>query len=130
MAKALIAAQSLGLGGVVVGGIRNDVESIWNEFKLPEMVAPLFLLCLGYPDEEPGVKPRLPQEEVHKINFYDDSRQEQLINEYDHVIKKYYCQRTEGKAKDTWTQRCGNALMSKTRYEVGDFFRKIGFLKK
>jgi len=130
MGKALIAAQSLGLGGVVVGGIRNDVEGIWKEFRLPDMVAPLFLLCLGYPDEEPGQKPRLPQEEVHKIDYYDDSKQDELIGKYNDEVIKYYHDRTGGKVRDSWTQRCGEALMSKKRYEVGYFFRKIGFLKE
>ena len=64
--KALITAQLLDLGGVFVGGIRNDVERICQELKLPERVAPLFLLCLGYPDQEVGIKPRLPKEEILK----------------------------------------------------------------
>jgi len=130
MQKAFIAAQSLGLGGVVVGGIRNDVEALTREFKLPEMVAPLYLLCLGYPDEVPGVKPRLPQEEIHKVDFYDDSKQDELINEYNNTVSEYYNKRTDGKTKDRWTERCGRLLMAKTRDDVGFFFRKIGLLKK
>ena len=125
--KALIAAQSLGLGGVVVGGIRNDVETVSRIFKLPDMVAPICLLCLGYPDENPGLKPRLPQEEIHKIDYYDDSKQDAYINEYNDIIKNYYIRRTNGKEQDTWTLRCGKALMKKTRDDVGYFFRKIGF---
>lgn len=130
MQKSFIAAQSLGLGGVVVGGIRNDVESVSKEFKLPDMVAPLFLLCLGYPDENPGLKPRLPQEEIHKIDFYDDSKQDALIDEYNETVKNYYIKRTDGKTQDTWTKRSGSYLMAKTRDDVGVFFRKIGLLKK
>jgi FMN reductase (NADPH) len=130
MQKAYIAAESLGLGGVVVGGIRNDVESVSKEFKLPDMVAPLFLLCLGYPDEIPGLKPRLPQEEIHKIDYYDDRKQDQLINEFNEIVGKYYLERTNGKVNDNWTSRCGKALMAKNRDSVGTFFRKIGLLKK
>lgn len=130
MGKMLVAAEGLGLGGVVVGGIRNDVEGIWKKFKLPEMVAPLFLLCLGYPDEAPIVKPRLPQEEIHKINLYNDNMQDRLIDTYNKTIIEYYSNRTDGKVRDSWSKRCGNALMGKTRYEVGHFFRSIGFLKK
>lgn len=130
MQKAFIAAQSLGLGGVVVGGIRNDVEALSKEFKLPEMVAPLYLLCLGYPDEVPGLKPRLPQEEIHKIDFYDDSKQDQLINEFNETVSEYYIKRTDGKKQDRWTQSCGKSLMAKTRDEVGYFFRRIGLLQK
>ncbi|MDF2521809.1 MAG: Oxygen-insensitive nitroreductase [Clostridia bacterium] len=130
MQKALIAAQSLGLGGVVAGGIRNDVEGVAKEFKLPELVCPLFALCLGYPDEVPGTKPRLPQEEIHKIDYYDESNSRELIDKYNQEIKDYYTKRTNGKAQDRWTERCGRLLMAKTRDEVGCFLRKIGFLKR
>lgn len=130
MQKALIAAQSMGLGGVVVGGIRNDVEGVWKKFELPDMVAPLFLLCLGYPDDNPEIKPRLPQEEIHKIDFYDDSQQDKLISEYNDTVKEYYIKRSDGRIKDTWTERCGRLLMAKTRDDVGDHFRKMGLLKK
>jgi nitroreductase len=130
MQKSYIAAQSLGLGGVVVGGIRNDVETVSKEFRLPDMVAPLFLLCLGYPDEIPGLKPRLPQEEIYKIDYYDDSKQDQLINEFNETVNEYYIERTNGKIKDNWTNRCGKAIMAKNRDSVGTFFRKIGLLKR
>lgn len=130
MQKAFIAAQSLGLGGVVVGGIRNDVEALSKKFQLPDMVAPLYLLCLGYPDEEPGLKPRLPQEEIHKIDYYDDRNQDQLIDEYNQTVKEYYISRTDGKKQDRWTEHCGTLLMAKTRDDVGVFFRRIGLLEK
>lgn len=130
MQKAFIAAQSMGLGGVVVGGIRNNVGKISKTFKLPDMVAPLYLLCLGYPDDTPELKPRLPIDEICKVDFYDESQQERLIVEYDEVVKKYYTDRTKGKITETWTERCGKMLMDKTRDDVGIFFRKIGLLKK
>jgi nitroreductase/FMN reductase (NADPH) len=130
MQKALIAAQSLGLGGVVVGGIRNDVKKLSEIFRLPEMVAPLYLLCLGYPDEAPGLKPRLPQEEVHRIDYYDDSRQAELIDGYNAAVQEYYRKRTDGKSEPRWTEHCGQALMAKPRDDVGGYFRQFGFLKK
>jgi nitroreductase/FMN reductase (NADPH) len=128
--KALIAAQGLGLGGVFVGGIRNEVENISNEFNLPELVFPLFLVCMGYPADDPGIKPRLPQGAVHKIDFYDESQDDSLIEEYNNIVSKYYEERTKGKENDRWTERCGKYLTAKPRYNVGDFFRKIGLLKK
>lgn len=128
--KAFIAAQSLGLGGVCVGGIRNEVEKVSKEFKLPNLVFPLFSLCLGYPDDDPGIKPRLPKDIVHKLDFYDESKDEELMKEYNKTISDYYAKRTDGKEKDRWTQRCGKYLMEKPRYNVGDYFRRIGLLKK
>jgi nitroreductase len=130
MGRILIAAQSLGLGGVVVGGIRNDIEGVWKEFELPEMIAPLFLLCLGYPDEDPGIKPRLPQEEIHKIDLFDDKDQAILINDYNETILKYYTMRSGGEIEDNWTRRCGSALSAKPRFQVGHFLKSIGLLKE
>ena len=128
--KALIAAQSLGLGGVFVGGIRNDVEKVAKEFRLPKMVFPLFALCIGYPKDIPDLKPRLPKEVVHKIDFYDVSKDDELIEQYNQTVKEYYAKRTHGKIQDRWTQRCGRALMDKTRDDVGYFLRKIGLLER
>lgn len=128
--KTFVAAQSLGLGGVVVGGIRNDVKAVSEAFRLPDLVAPMCLLCLGYPDHKPEKKPRLPQREIHKINFYDDREQNLLIDEYNDTVKEYYIKRTKGKLQDTWTIRCGYYLSEKPRYSVGTFFKKIGLLRK
>lgn len=128
--KAFIAAQSLGLGGLFVGGIRNKIEIIGEEFNLPKLVFPLFLVCLGYPAQDPGIKPRLPQEVVHKIDFYDESKDTDLIDQYNKIVSDYYDKRTNGKEKDRWTQRCGKYLSEKPRNSVGEYIRKIGLLKK
>jgi nitroreductase len=128
--KALIAAQVLGLGGVFVGGIRNDIESVHKLFALPALTAPLFLLCLGYPDENPGLKPRLPREVVHKVDYYDTERDDELLANYDAEVRQYYQARTNGEIDDKWTERCGKAISAKERNHVGYFLREIGFLQK
>lgn len=45
--NALTAAESLGLGGVYIGGLRNNIQSVTDLLKLPKHVLPLFGLCLG-----------------------------------------------------------------------------------
>lgn len=45
--NALTAAESLGLGGVYIGGLRNNIEAVTKLLKLPQHVLPLFGLCLG-----------------------------------------------------------------------------------
>lgn len=128
--KVLIAAQSLGLGGVFIGGIRNDMEKISKSFDLPNFVFPLFAMCIGYPDENNGVKPRLPKEVIHKIDSYISSKEEKLIKEYDEINYKYYYERTNGQHPETWTERSGKAITAKPRYGVGVFLREKGLLKK
>ncbi|MDW7661887.1 MAG: oxygen-insensitive NADPH nitroreductase [Bacillota bacterium] len=128
--KAIIAAQSFGLGGVFVGGIRNDVELITKEFNLPDLVFPLFALCLGYPADNPVMKPRLPKGVIHKLNIYEEAHDKELIDEYNRTVSNYYRTRTDGKENDTWTEHCGKLLMDKTREDVGIHFRNIGLLKR
>lgn len=128
--NAFTAAESMGLGGVIVGGIRNDVQKLIDAFELPQQVAPLFALCLGYPDDNPGLKPRLPQAVVHKIDTYNEDGNEELMAEYNAGVKEYYTERTNGKNTNTWSQQCGQLLMAKTRDEVGVVLRKNGFLTR
>ncbi len=45
--NAMIAAESLGLGGVFIGGIRNNPEKVCQLLKIPNHVYPVFGMCLG-----------------------------------------------------------------------------------
>ena len=128
--NAFAAAESMGLGGVIVGGIRNDTQKLIDTFRLPQRVAPLFALCLGYPAEEPGIKPRLPREVIHKVDTYTEEGDAELIEDYNTRVKEYYVERTHGKIQNTWTVHCGKLLMAKTRDEVSAVFRKQGLLKR
>lgn len=58
--NALTAAESLGLGGVYIGGLRNSIEAVTELLELPKHVLPLFGLCLGWPADNPDIKPRMP----------------------------------------------------------------------
>ncbi|HBV40669.1 MAG TPA: oxygen-insensitive NADPH nitroreductase, partial [Erwinia sp.] len=54
--NALVAAESLGLGGVYIGGIRNGIAEVTELLGLPKFVLPLFGLCLGWPEQTPQLK--------------------------------------------------------------------------
>lgn len=125
--QAYIAAASLGLGGVYVGGIRNDLEAMGKVLNLPDLVYPVFGMCLGYPDDHPGQKPRLPIETVYKIDQYEETGDDIRIAEYDREIAEYYRQRTNGKSQDTWSERCARMMMEKPRENLGGFIREKGF---
>ena len=59
MENAIVAAESMGLGTCCIGGIRQASLSFVKELNLPKYVFPVIGLCLGYPDDDPGIKPRL-----------------------------------------------------------------------
>src|SRR5690606_18813762 len=74
--NALLAAESLGLGGVFVGGVRNNPAAIVAELELPQHVFPIVGMALGVPDpnEGTGIKPRLPLSGVLHHETYDTER--------------------------------------------------------
>ena len=64
----VIAAESLGLGTVYFGEILSkDLNQILGT---PEYVFPAGLVAIGYPDEAPDLRPRLPLEAVVHRNGY------------------------------------------------------------
>jgi FMN reductase (NADPH) len=85
--RALLAAQAFGLGGVMVGGIRNHPEEVSNFLELPELVFPIMGMSLGVPQNEARIKPRLPVEAVCFREKYSDSDPTDSIAEYDQTIK-------------------------------------------
>lgn len=66
-----LAAESLGLGIVYIGGIRDNPAEVIAELELPELVFPITGMCLGYPAEDPTPRPRLPLPSVlHRERYY------------------------------------------------------------
>lgn len=128
--KTLIAAQSFGLGGVVVGGVRNDMYLMKRLFNLPKMVMPLFVLTLGYYDEEPLQRPRMPYEMIVKQDAYNEDGNAEMMEAYDKEVSEFFVKNSGGKQDFTWRQSCSYSLSLKPRYEVTQFVKEQGFLEK
>jgi nitroreductase len=56
----VIAAESLGMGSCFIGDAPLRAERIAVQYQLPPRVFPLVQLVMGYPDEDPPVRPRYP----------------------------------------------------------------------
>lgn len=128
--NAMVAAESLGLSGVYIGGIRNNPGEICSLLNIPSQVYPVFGMCLGYPDQDPGPKPRLPFEAILKTDTYSTENETQLLEEYDQVIQSYYDVRTKGRRKDTWTAQVSGLVKEKVRPHMKDFLEEQGFATK
>ena len=125
----LIAAESCGLGGVYIGGLRNQPRAVSDILKLPYHVMPLFGLCLGYPDQSPEQKPRLPL----SILVHDDEYQEldkQVLAEYDAQMEDYYVQRGANQKITTWSAQITKILEKEARPYMHDFIQSKGFSLK
>ncbi|GGN97685.1 NADPH-dependent oxidoreductase [Actinoplanes lobatus] len=89
--NAVVAAESLGLGSVFVGGIRNHPEQVAAELALPPHTVAAFGLAVGEPDpsEQADVKPRLPQAAVLHRERYDAEAADRHIDTYDERLAAY-----------------------------------------
>ena len=89
--NAVLAAESLGLGSVFVGAIRNHPEEVAAELGLPPHTVATFGLAVGAPDptEHAGVKPRLPQAAVLHREQYDAAAADAHIGAYDETSAAY-----------------------------------------
>jgi len=73
MQNAALAAESLGLGFCFIGALRNDPEGIRDIFELPELVFPICGMTVGWANEQPMIKPRLPTARTGFPDLRDDS---------------------------------------------------------
>ena len=126
----ITAAQSLGIAGVYIGGIRNNIQAVTDLLELPRLVYPVFGMCLGYPAQNPEVKPRLPLSVILKQDCYDDSADVNRIAEYDELVRAYYKTRTGGNKDDSWSEQIAEMLVKEARPHMKAFLESRGFILK
>nr|WP_276514770.1 nitroreductase family protein [Nocardia transvalensis] len=70
--NAAVAAESLGYGITFVGALRNNIDAVIEELRLPEWTFPVYGLAIGIPDpDDPAdIKPRYGQSVVAHRNAY------------------------------------------------------------
>jgi nitroreductase len=126
--NALIAARSYGLGGVMIGGIRNNPERVKELLGLPKYTIPIMGLCLGYPNQEPWQKPRTPKEVVVHYNHYlPKEKVIEGLGKYEEITANYYKQRTNGARTEGWTKQMADYISNPRRVHLKDFIKKQGF---
>lgn len=126
----VLAAESVGLGGVFIGGIRNDPQCIADTLSLPRLVFPAFGLCLGWPAGPCETKPRLPLASIlHTDRYQQDSIDDDLLS-YDDIMAEYYRARSTNQKESNWTEQTAAALQKKTRDHMLAFLQQQGFVLK
>lgn len=86
--NALLAAESLGYGGVIIGLVRYKSEEVAELFNLPDYTYSVFGMALGVPNQHHDVKPRLPLKNVVFEEEYQEQSTE-AIQTYDRVQADY-----------------------------------------
>ncbi|KAJ9433661.1 nitroreductase [Candidatus Pantoea symbiotica] len=124
--NAMVAAESLGLGGVFIGGIRNSIAQVTELLELPKFVLPLFGFCVGHPADAPDVKPRMPQAMLVHENRYQPV-DKKLLAQYDEQITAYYQQRDSNQRSETWSQLIQRLIIKETRPFILDYLHQQGW---
>lgn len=99
------AAESFGLGTVMIGGMRNKPQEVADLLQLPARSFVVYGICLGYPEVEriPAQKPRLPHEVVVHYEHYRANDLTAQLHAHDAELAQHY--RDEGRTTPdaAWT---------------------------
>ncbi|MFG1495456.1 oxygen-insensitive NADPH nitroreductase [Saccharospirillum sp. HFRX-1] len=126
----VVAAENLGLGICYIGALRNNPEAVAELLQLPHLSYPLFGLCIGHPDQNPEVKPRLPLSVVLKQETYSDADDEAALRDYDDQVRQYYQTRTGNPRSQSWTEQISGMLQKEARPHMLPFLQSRGFIKE
>ncbi|MBD2440856.1 NADPH-dependent oxidoreductase [Nostoc sp. FACHB-110] len=130
--NATIAAESLGLGTVYIGGIRNQPQEVATVLNLPSSVYAVFGLCVGYPNPEvaTAIKPRLPQPAVLHRETYKLAEQDEAIARYNDIIKGFYTEQKMNIAGD-WSEHSSQRIETveslRGRAHLREALHNLGF---
>jgi len=115
-----IAAECYGLGSVFIGSALANKKVI-EALNLPRGVLPLTLLCIGYSNEQPPIRPRWSLKSILHVDKYRDMTEkdiESFLEQMDFLLDKegYYRKYSGGKR----AYRYRNHIKSKTAMKVPD----------
>lgn len=124
------AAETFELGTVYLGSILNDSEKICELLNLPILTYPVVGLGFGYPNEEPGLKPRMDMKLrlfENKYKTYDNYLEK--IKDYDEEMQTYYDLRDVNQRRDSFIDQIVTRLSHETpkRQEMLNVIKKQGF---
>jgi len=133
MQNAALAAESLGLGMVMIGGIRDNPREVVKLLSLPEAVFAVSGMCLGFPAVIPPQRPRLPLAEVlHRERYQANGRPDRLAA-YDESIRTAHTYRRKDGSFKGWTEVMATNTSrppEDERVHLVDILREQGFEMK
>lgn len=126
MQNVITAAESLGLGTVCIGGIRNNPSDIIKILNLPEYTYPVVGLCLGYPADNSALKPRMAKEAYCHMEKYNKEILNSAIDSFDEIIAKYLAEGSR-EQKVNWSSTTSNAYQHVYFPKVYPTLKEQGF---
>ena len=107
LATLTTAARALGLGAVMIGGIRNDPQAMIDLLGLPPLTFPLIGCTIGHFASEPPLKPRLPVSTFRHDERWHGTPDAATMAAYNETLMDYWRSlgRTDGQSWSTSTAR-------------------------
>lgn len=106
------AAESMGLGAVILGSVNDDPEQLVKVLGLPELTFPILGLQVGVPDQKPQIKPRLPLSQIVFENEYPTDFDVHALADYDEIVQTYYDLRDANRRIDSFTKQITGAKLT------------------
>ena len=128
MQNAVVAAESLGLGTVCIGGIWINPIDVTKELNLLKYVIPICGLCVGYPDDDPGLKPRFPPKAICFENKYNVENAKAGVDEYDEIFKKYLAGRKSNARDSNWSESITKIYTMPSNEQDYELLRQQGYI--
>ena len=99
------AAESLGLGCVILGSILNSRTQLIDILNLPEYTYPVLGLAIGKPAQNPELKPRMSANMQIFENTYpaDDAELLENLADFDNRVHQYYDLRNASRPVDAFS---------------------------
>ncbi|GLK83900.1 nitroreductase family protein [Ancylobacter defluvii] len=127
----LVAAQSLGLGAVYIGALRNDAAAVAHVLKLPPRAYAVVGLAIGRPDPAVAtdVKPRIPQPGILHRDVYSTVGEDEALARADRHALAFRAE--QGLDATPWTrlalQRLHAVASLKGRHVLRRQLEALGF---
>lgn len=127
--NAVLAAESIGLGTVYIGAMRNQPEKVAAEVALPPDSMVVFGLCVGHEDpaaQTADIKPRLPQRTILHHEQYSPAAEAEAVAAYDRTLGGF--QASQGMRPIDWSLQAAQRVHElRGRERLGEALRALGF---
>ena len=127
-----LAAESRGLGLCYLGSTLANADAIGNILGVPKNVVPVTGFSLGYPDEQPDLRDRLPLSSLVHWETYKDYTDQEIQNIYEereikgwqrYMKSKWLREQVEEKGVENLAQLYTEVKYTRTSHQ--EFSRKL-----
>jgi FMN reductase (NADPH) len=125
----VVAAESLGIGTVYLGSIHNDIPQLNSLLNLPDYTFAALGLAMGYPDQDPELKPRMDMTlRVYENHYPDHNYTLDDFKAYDDHLATYYDLRNANTRVDSFSKQISKRYAGvSNRDDMLDEILKKGF---